>query len=746
MSNVLVYSGPGVSASALSHTLRTLRRLLPSYDVQCINAQSLALDPWMDTTSLLVLPGGRDLPYVEKLSEAHYLPAAAVAGQSGGSSSRVAHADARIREYVMERGGTFLGICAGAYYASSTCEFEQGDPVMEVIGSRPALQFFPGTCQGTVYPGFVYESDEGARLVSLAAAGQSQPYTTYYNGGGAFIDAENYQNQGVTVIARYVSEEAASQAGAAAASRTHSIKDGYAGQASVVLCHAGDGRALLYGTHPEFPVIGAARPMQLSGAPEAASATTASFEELERHRLATFGSHLQLLGLQVEGVEPTADAVPAPKLAPVILAAREPSSVSSVISVLLSAASPLTETNALGKAPQHGHLLSIVDVNDTLHVYDEECAAEVFETCANADYAAFVAPVTTPANVDEARAGQAAEPDKEVDLHRVPKYVIAVRSGSSLRGRGFTPHWDLGAFFEHAEESRSLVAELCAHEGWATTAEHGGFAMQGHSHGESLRIADVTTYAQVVTSTQTMLDKNYKLLTRLPSGLTSFATHQVSGRGRGKNAWISPLGCLQFSTLLRVPDPQRTLWHAGMGGIVFVQYLAGLAIVESVRGGALGRDYAAAIGSKLRIKWPNDVYAQVQDEDDSASCRGKDSARKGTFVWRGKRYAKMAGVLVNTQFAGSELALVVGCGINTLNARPTTSLSDLIEAHNSESRHKSGVQGAGSVSPPPLAVVSQERFAGAILATFERMWNTFVAAGGSFVPFVDAYRRAWLHS
>lgn len=44
-----------------------------------------------------------------------------------------------------------------------------------------------------------------------------------------------------------------------------------------------------------------------------------------------------------------------------------------------------------------------------------------------------------------------------------------------------------------------------------------------------------------------------------------------------------------------------------------------------------------------------------------------------------------------------------------------------------------------------MAPVSQERFAGAIVATLENMWNTFVHAQG-FEPFVERYRRAWLHS
>lgn len=91
-----------------------------------------------------------------------------------------------------------------------------------------------------------------------------------------------------------------------------------------------------------------------------------------------------------------------------------------------------------------------------------------------------------------------------------------------------------------------------------------------------------------------------------------------------------------------------------------MQYLAGLAIVEAVRKG-LGPEYET-IGRRMRIKWPNDVYADVGSatEEVLEVGAGKQEERKGTFTFMGRRYAKMAGVLVNSQFAGKELALVVG--------------------------------------------------------------------------------------
>lgn len=212
-------------------------------------------------------------------------------------------------------------------------------------------------------------------------------------------------------------------------------------------------------------------------------------------------------------------------------------------------------------------------------------------------------------------------------------------------------------------------------------------------------------------------------MTRLPSGLTILATHQATGRGRGSNNWISPLGCLQFSILLRLPLNKSS-------NVVFVQYLAGLSIIQSIKSG-LGEEYKS-IGEKIRIKWPNDIYAVVEDEQESIA-RGEE--RKGTLRIGNQTFAKLSGVLVNSSFAKNEFSLVVGCGINCLNERPTTSLSDLIKSHNSKNG-KSQDQG--------LEIVSQERLAGSVLATFEKFWKVFQEFG--FEPFVEMYREIWLHS
>jgi len=205
-------------------------------------------------------------------------------------------------------------------------------------------------------------------------------------------------------------------------------------------------------------------------------------------------------------------------------------------------------------------------------------------------------------------------------------------------------------------------------------------------------------YGEAVTSTQTMFDKNPKLMASLPTPIVSLASQQLAGRGRGNNVWLSPSGCLQFSILLRVE-----LASFPMSKLVFVQYLFALAVVEACREeSVLGK-----WGEAVRLKWPNDLYAIV----------GRDDVDR----------KKIGGILVNTSFSGKKVDIVIGCGLNVQNAPPITSISQLLPADAKKS-------------------LSMEGTAAAILVKFEAMWAVFLRERGSFDSFMDLYLKCWLHS
>lgn len=169
---------------------------------------------------MLVMPGGADLGYCQLLN---------------------GHGNRRISQFV-RRGGAYLGFCAGGYYGSKRCEFEVGDKKMQVIGERE-LAFFPGTCRGCAFEGFVYHSEDGARAPELKASKSAlnigtvpDLFQSYYNGGGVFVDAESFADQGVEVLANYTEEL--------------NVDPGQ-GAAAVVYCKVGEGAAVLTGPHPE---------------------------------------------------------------------------------------------------------------------------------------------------------------------------------------------------------------------------------------------------------------------------------------------------------------------------------------------------------------------------------------------------------------------------------------------------------------------------------------------------------------
>lgn len=191
------------------HAFETLRALLtPFYALSKVSASTLINEPWSLSTALLVLPGGADLGYCRALN---------------GKGNQ------RIREYVY-RGGKVLGICAGGYFSGQKCEFEVGSDY-EVVGSRE-LGLFRGIVRGAAYAGFAGGREEGARAINVKT-NDGKSFSSYYNGGGIFVDAAKMDN--VEVIAEFEPK----------------VKvDG--GQAAVLLVSYGDGTALLSGAHLEW--------------------------------------------------------------------------------------------------------------------------------------------------------------------------------------------------------------------------------------------------------------------------------------------------------------------------------------------------------------------------------------------------------------------------------------------------------------------------------------------------------------
>ncbi len=169
--SVYIYNDEGVGQKSLPLTIETLKEALPKHSIKTINAEEVIKNNWAKDAVLFIIPGGADLPYAKKLN---------------------GKANENIKAFV-KNGGSFLGICAGAYYASSYVEFDKGGE-LEVLGDRE-LDFFPGKSIGPVLDKYDYKNNSGARAADIGKA------TVYYNGGGYFENAAHFKN--VSVIANY---------------------------------------------------------------------------------------------------------------------------------------------------------------------------------------------------------------------------------------------------------------------------------------------------------------------------------------------------------------------------------------------------------------------------------------------------------------------------------------------------------------------------------------------------------------
>ena len=194
--DISIYAGEGISHLSCEQLLD----LWPN--ARTIYADELKNTAWMDQTQLLVIPGGRDLPYKDAL------------GGIGNDN---------IRKFV-KNGGYYLGICAGAYYASSEVIFEKGTE-LEICEKRE-LQFFPDAAFGSIYGPYSYRDHTSAKAVKIRT--DEETFHIYYNGGCSFRNVEKHKN--VEVLAYY---------------------DDFDSPA-VVQCKVGKGTALLSGVHLEF--------------------------------------------------------------------------------------------------------------------------------------------------------------------------------------------------------------------------------------------------------------------------------------------------------------------------------------------------------------------------------------------------------------------------------------------------------------------------------------------------------------
>lgn len=181
MSTILIYNDEGVSLDSFNSIKKAITcfcNALPDNndgllkEIKVVDSIFLKEEfDWESRSELLVIPGGRDLPYLERL------------GHVGMG---------RIRRFVKVCGGKYLGICAGAYFGSDNIYFGDSFEVhhattttttTKITGDR--LSLAPYKAIGPINPGeFEYNSENGAKKIEIETP--IGAIKSYYNGGPLF--------------------------------------------------------------------------------------------------------------------------------------------------------------------------------------------------------------------------------------------------------------------------------------------------------------------------------------------------------------------------------------------------------------------------------------------------------------------------------------------------------------------------------------------------------------------------------
>lgn len=172
-----------------------------------------------------------------------------------------------------------------------------------------------------------------------------------------------------------------------------------------------------------------------------------------------------------------------------------------------------------------------------------------------------------------------------------------------------------------------------------------------------------------------------------PDGTVVVADRQLSGRGRRGASWDSPSGSLAFSV-------QCDLVNGANRPLQFVQYIAGLALIESIPDECAEARHAAE--KVLRIKWPNDIFVDG---------------------------LKVAGILCESSLFRDRCTLYVGVGVNVANTAPTMALARL----------------------PWAASLTRETLLARFLVVFEHYLGLFVEQGWQASGLGALYTARWLH-
>ncbi|KAG0497566.1 hypothetical protein HPP92_002000 [Vanilla planifolia] len=192
-------------------------------------------------------------------------------------------------------------------------------------------------------------------------------------------------------------------------------------------------------------------------------------------------------------------------------------------------------------------------------------------------------------------------------------------------------------------------------------------------------------WSPLLPSTHDVVSKNFG---EFPIGTVCITDVQCKGRGRARNVWESPLGCLLFSFTLQMEDGRK---------VPLLQYVVSLAVTEAIKESCQAKGLPDI---HVRIKWPNDLYLNG---------------------------LKVGGVLCTSTYSSKNFNVCAGVGLNLDNEEPTTCLNVVLQELTSVS-HQLG----------------REEIIAAFFNNFEKLFRDFLSNG--FQVLEELYYKTWLHS
>ncbi|KAL7246347.1 hypothetical protein ACSBR2_001456 [Camellia fascicularis] len=188
-----------------------------------------------------------------------------------------------------------------------------------------------------------------------------------------------------------------------------------------------------------------------------------------------------------------------------------------------------------------------------------------------------------------------------------------------------------------------------------------------------------------LSSTHDVVSHNF---CEIPIGAVCVADAQFKGRGRSKNVWESPKGCLLFSFTIQMED----------GRVVpLVQYVVSLAMTEAIKDVCVKNGIPPL---EVRIKWPNDLYLNG---------------------------LKVGGILCTSVYRSKKFNVSAGIGLNIDNEKPTTCLNAVLQKLTSVAYQ-----------------LQREDILAAFFNKFENLFDILINKG--FQPLEELYYETWLHS